>query len=87
MAKKKELEAEQIQVNPWAKETRNLTEQARILKENPKLAQRMQAAAARVAEQAEAAKRSGTGQGAVLPEKVVALTGRKNRRQAFRWMP
>jgi len=32
--------------NPWAKNTRNLTEQARILKENPTLARQLQEAAA-----------------------------------------
>lgn len=32
--------------NPWARETRNLTEQARILKENPTLARQLQEAAA-----------------------------------------
>ena len=33
------------QKNPWAKETRNLTEQGRITRENPQLAQRLRAAA------------------------------------------
>ena len=32
-------------VNPWKKETRNLTEQGRILKENPELAKQMKAEA------------------------------------------
>ena len=31
--------------NPWKKETFNLTEQARIIKENPELAKQLQAAA------------------------------------------
>ncbi|WDU82280.1 hypothetical protein [Caloramator sp. Dgby_cultured_2] len=31
--------------NPWAKETFNLTEQAKILKENPALAEQLKAAA------------------------------------------
>lgn len=33
------------QKNPWAKETRNLTEQARIKKENPQLAERLKSQA------------------------------------------
>jgi len=30
-----------VEKNPWAKETLNLTEQARILKENPTLAAKL----------------------------------------------
>ena len=63
--------------NPWAKGSVNLTMQAEILKADPKLAAKLKAQAA-AAEQAEAAKRSGAGQGsAKLPEKVAVLTGRK----------
>ncbi len=36
-----------VEANPWAKETRNLAEQVRILKENPTLAQRLKAEAGR----------------------------------------
>jgi hypothetical protein len=32
-------------VNPWKKETLNLTEQARLLREDPELAKQMKAAA------------------------------------------
>lgn len=34
-------------VNPWKKETRNLTEQGRIFKENPVLAEKLKAAASK----------------------------------------
>lgn len=42
----KETSRVQNQRNPWAKETLNLTEQARIRRENPALAEKLKAAAA-----------------------------------------
>jgi len=36
-----------VEKNPWAKETLNLTEQARILKEDPQLAAKLKSEAAR----------------------------------------
>jgi hypothetical protein len=87
MAEKK-TETVEVQKNPWLKETRNLTEQAAILKADPKLAQRMQAAAARDEEQARQNAASGN---AELPERLpkgIAVTnasGRKKR--THRWLP
>ena len=84
MAEKKKTEKEALPEikNPWLKSSLNLTEQARILREDPKMAARMKAQAAAAAErEAEQARQNGAGQGsAKLPEKVVTLTGRKSRR-------
>ena len=87
MTQKEKLELEKGNLeagNPWTKKNFNLSEQGRILKENPAQAEKMQAAAKRIAEidaqlaEQNSARQNGAGQGsAKLPEKVVALTGRK----------
>jgi len=80
-------EKEKGLVNPWAKGSINLTMQAQILREDPKLAARLKAAAARAAEQAEAAKRAAPGPGPQLPKTIAALNGSKRKRQKAIWLP
>jgi len=76
MAEKKQAEPEVI-INPWLKDSVNLTMQAAILKTDPKLAAKMKAQAQAAAErETEKARQNGAGS-AKLPEKVFTLTGRK----------
>ena len=92
MTEKEKLEIEKGNLeagNPWTKKYFNLSEQGRILKENPAQAEKMQAAAKRIAEidaqlaeqnsaRQNSARQNSAGQGsAKLPEKVFTLTGRK----------
>jgi len=87
MTEKEKLELEKSNLeagNPWTKKYFNLSEQGRILKENPAQAEKLKAAAKRIAEidaqlaEQNSAKQNGAGQGSgKLPEKVFTLTGRK----------
>ena len=83
-----EKERQELENNPWAKKTLNLTRQAEILKTDPKLAGRLQATAKRQAEkEAEQARQGSAGQTAQLPKSVAIINASGRKKKRHTWMP
>jgi len=81
MAEKKTEKEPEVK-NPWLKENLNLTEQARILKADPKLAAKMKAQAAT----AEQVRQNNAEQKPELPKSLPVVNANRKRRK-ISWLP